>query len=63
MQKINKRVTSQQYMVLNVLAFAEENGQAFENDALFLKASADFKKPMQTPCLRWKKKSCATACP
>lgn len=37
MQKINKKAMSKQYMILNVLAFAEENSQSFENDALFQK--------------------------
>lgn len=37
MQTINKKAMSKQYMILNVLAFAEENSQAFENDALFQK--------------------------
>lgn len=60
MQKINKRVTSQQYMVLNVLAFAEENGQAFENDALFqkhlqtLKTNADALLALEEKILRYR---------
>lgn len=37
MQTINKKAMAKQYMILNVLAFAEENGKAFENDALFQK--------------------------